>query len=140
LIIILNIQWSNPSNINIKFLKFSKYLKLAKNWIRAKIKIVWIDNGGEFVNHQFKEFCEATDILKQFIVLHSKAKWHSKTQKSNIGWKCRIYVNTCKKFYCFGGEAMTTSCLVPNKTLILAFNNVTPREIWYDIKLNVSTI
>lgn len=39
----------------------------------------------------------------------------------------------------FEVEAMATSCFVQNRTLILAFNNVTPHEIWYDIKLKVST-
>ena len=44
------------------FSKFKEYKALVENQIGKKIKVLRIDNGGEFYEKEFKNFCKECDI------------------------------------------------------------------------------
>ncbi len=41
-----------------------------ENQTSEKITIIWTNNGGKFVNHEFKDFCEIHGIIMQLTMLY----------------------------------------------------------------------
>ena len=46
---------------------FQKFLAFAKNLSSKKLKCLRIDNGGEYVSHEFKNFCKMRGIKRELI-------------------------------------------------------------------------
>ena len=44
------------------FNKFKEFKALIENYTEKKIKIFWLDNGGEFTSNEFKELCRYSRI------------------------------------------------------------------------------
>ena len=44
---------------------FQKFLALAENMSGKKLKCLRTDNGGEYVSHEFKNFCEMCGIKRE---------------------------------------------------------------------------
>eukprot|EP00253_Pinus_taeda_P027998 PITA_27998 len=53
------------------FLKFCEFKALAEKESGMKIKALRIDNGGEYVSQQFKEFCASEGIKREFTAPHN---------------------------------------------------------------------
>ena len=47
------------------FSKFKEFKALVKNQANKKIKVLRIDNGGEFFLREFEQFCKQCGIVKQ---------------------------------------------------------------------------
>jgi transposase InsO family protein len=50
------------------FEKFQHFKKQVKAKTRKKIKILQLDNGGEYKSNDFNIFCQDHGITKQFII------------------------------------------------------------------------
>ena len=47
------------------FSNFNEYKSLVEIWIDRKIKILRLDNGGEFTSDEFKELCRESEIKRE---------------------------------------------------------------------------
>ena len=49
-------------------LRFQEFKALVENQIGKKIKVLRLDNGGEYTSHAFDEFCRQEGIMRELIV------------------------------------------------------------------------
>ena len=52
------------------FSKFKEFKALLENQLENKIKVLRLDNGGQFCGNEFKEFCKKCSIERK-ILLHT---------------------------------------------------------------------
>lgn len=57
------------------FKDFVKFYKIFQNIFNLKIVIIHSDHGGEFVNHQFENFCNENRITHNLMSAYSMIKW-----------------------------------------------------------------
>ena len=53
------------------FAKFKEFKALVENQSEKKIKVLRIDNGGEFCGNEFKEFCKKCGVERENTTLYT---------------------------------------------------------------------
>ena len=53
------------------FGKFKEFKVLVENHSEKKIKILRLDNGGEFTSNEFKDFCKEVGIKRKLTTLYN---------------------------------------------------------------------
>jgi transposase InsO family protein len=53
------------------FRRFQEFKSLVENQIGKKIKVLRLDNGGEYTSNEFKDFCKEEGIKRELIVSYN---------------------------------------------------------------------
>ena len=56
------------------FQRFQKFLAFVENLLGKKLKCLRTDNGGEYVSHEFNNFCEMCGIKRELTALGNPAQ------------------------------------------------------------------
>jgi hypothetical protein len=101
------------------FQEFKTFANLVENFQDLKIKEVVSDQGGEFLNTQFKEYCGDRGILQTFSPADTPehngfAEWANRTLLNKS--RCLMLTSNLPKNY--WAEAVNTSTFISNITLI----------------------
>lgn len=134
--------------IFIAFLKFKNqvpeafrdFKAVVENQTGKKIKQLRNDNGrGEYVNAEFINLLKTAGIKPQFTVPHNpqqngRAERVNRTILERV--RCMLFDSGLGKE--FWAEAATVACQISNCTPKLALGHVTPHELWYGNKPDLS--
>ena len=131
--------------------KFKQYVQLVENSVSKKgiqnlfiwnsVKAMRSDNGGEYSSTEFKEFCAAKGISRQFTNPYSPeqngvAERFNRTLMESV----RSMIFHAKVPLSFWAEAVNTSVYVHNRSPTAALNHQTPYECWFKNKPDVSDL
>ena len=113
------------------FKVFKEWKTLLENQTGKKINRLRIDNGLEFCNHQFDEFCKAEGIARHKIVVN--------TPQQN-GVLERMNRTLLERAHCmlsnaglgkeFWAEAISTGCYLVNRSPNTFIESKTSEEVW----------
>jgi len=113
------------------FKVFKESKTLLENQTRKKIKRLMIDNGLEFCNHQFDEFCKAKGIARHKTVVNTPQQngvaermnctllERDRCMLSNAGFGKELWA-----------EAISTGCYLVNRSPNTSIQCKTPEEVW----------
>jgi hypothetical protein len=112
-----------------------------ENQTGKKIKRLRTDNGLEFCNHQFDEFCKAEGIVRHKTVVY--------TPQQN-GVAERMNKRLLERTHCmlsnaglgkeFWAEAISTACYLVNRSPTTSIECQTPEEVWSGKLANYSNL
>ena len=121
------------------FDKFLAYKALVEKKSGHQIQRLRTDNGGEYVNNNFTSYCTTQGIQMQHIVPYTPqqngvAERKNRTLKEMAN--CMIQSKGLSLQY--WAEAINCANYIVNHTPTKALKNITPKEAWTKIKLDVS--
>jgi transposase InsO family protein len=116
------------------FEKIQHFKKQVETQTHKKIKILQLDNGGEYKSNNFHIFCQDHGITRQFTSPYGPQQ-NGVTERKNktlVGVVPTMFLhsNLPKSYW---GETLNTTNDLQNKSPTKALNNKTPFEIWYGI-------
>ncbi|WCJ44342.1 Retrovirus-related Pol polyprotein from transposon RE1 [Euphorbia peplus] len=110
---------------------FSVLIKKLENERNEKVVHIRSDNGGEFKNFKFEEFCEIKGIDHNFSAPRTPQQNGVVERKNRTLVEiARTMINERRLPKYFWGEAVNTACYVLNRVLIRSILNKTPYELW----------
>jgi hypothetical protein len=118
---------------------FKKFKLLVERQSGNKLKTLRTDGGGEYVSHDFADFCESEGIIHEVIPPYTpqqngSAERRNRTIMNMV--RCMLKgKNLPKELW---GEAVSTATYTLNMCPTKRLNGVTPEEIWSGNKPNVS--
>ncbi len=96
-------------------MKFEEYKTLAKNKTKKMIKILRMDNGGEYDSLEFLNFFQTHGIFHQFTIPCTLEQNGVVEQKSHtIVEVAHNMLHVVKLFKTFWVEAISTTCYIQN--------------------------
>ena len=121
------------------FDKFAKFCKAIENEKGKSIKRIRSDNGGEFKNHQFKEFCEEKGIKHEYSTSHTPQQ-NGVVERRNrtLQGMARTMLHEFGIARRFWAEAINTACHVYNRVFLRPHTKKTPYELYHDKKPSIS--
>jgi hypothetical protein len=113
------------------FDKFKEFKALVENHTEKKIKVLRIDNGGEFYRSEFKEFYKKCGIERQKTTPYTPLQ-NGVVERMNMKLmeKERSMLNGVELGQEFWAEVVGTSCYLVNQSLSSALDDKTPHEVW----------
>ncbi|KAL0545142.1 hypothetical protein IC582_020288 [Cucumis melo] len=113
------------------FGKFLEWKKQVEKQTGRKIKYLRTDNGLEFVNNKFNNFCKSEGITRHFTVTYTPQQ-NGLAERFNktIMEHTRCLLTNASLPLKFWGEAAQTTCYLINRSLSNALNLKTPHEVW----------
>lgn len=123
------------------FNKFKEFKQLVENQKGKKIKSIRTDNGLEYINQHFKEFCGKNGISHQTSCSYTPeqnglAERINRTIVERA--KCMIFDADLEKTY--WAEAVNTAVYIINRTVSSAINGDIPEKIWSGYEVDLSHI
>ncbi|WJX18783.1 hypothetical protein P8452_08547 [Trifolium repens] len=118
---------------------FKKFKLIVERQCGNKLKTLRTDGGGEYVSHEFADFCESEGIIHEVILPYTpqqngSAERRNRTIMNMV--RCMLKgKNLPKELW---GEAVSTATYTLNMCPTKRLNGVTPEEIWSGNKPNVS--
>jgi transposase InsO family protein len=120
---------------------YKVYIRLAKNLLERKIKVLRDDKGGEYMSEAFKKFTDECGVVQQHTVPNrpqqngvaepvNRTLAEGVTAMLNDSGLPKIFWE-----YCLGAFIHTWNCCPSS-----ALENKTPYEIWYKKKLDLGHI
>ncbi|GJY16739.1 retrovirus-related pol polyprotein from transposon TNT 1-94 [Tanacetum coccineum] len=114
------------------------FIRQNDNQLNQKVKTIRCDNGTEFKNRDFIEFCGSKEIKREY----SNART---TQQNGVAErKNRTLIEAARTMLAdsflpntFWAEAVSTACYVLNRVLVIMPHNKTPYELITGIKDNI---
>ena len=118
---------------------FKWYLAKVEKETRKKLKCLRSDRGGEFISNEFNEFCFEKGIKRQMSSFGTPQQNGIVERRNKIIMDCArtlmIEKNAIRKYQ---KEAISTIVHTLNKVQLKKDSNLTPYELWYGYKPNVS--
>ncbi|KAL0537750.1 hypothetical protein IC582_026735 [Cucumis melo] len=113
------------------FGKFLEWKKQVENQTGRKVKYLRTDNGLEFVNNKFNQFCKSEGITRHFTVTYTPQQ-NGLAERFNrtIMERTRCLLTNASLPLKFWGEAAQTACYLINRSPSTALNLKTPQEVW----------
>ena len=120
---------------------FKQWKPLMENQTRKKVKWLRTDNGLEFYNSQFDEFCKDEGIGCHRITPYSSQQ-NGVVERMNQTLveraQCMLLnVGLSKSFW---AKAMSTAYYLVNQSLALSINFQTPEEVWSGTPIDYSKL
>ncbi|KAL4031342.1 hypothetical protein IC575_009619 [Cucumis melo] len=113
------------------FGKFLEWKKQVENQTGRKVKYLRTDNGLEFVNNKFNQFCKPEGITRHFTVTYTPQQ-NGLAERFNrtIMERTRCLLTNASLPLKFWGEAAQTACYLINRSPSTALNLKTRQEVW----------
>ncbi|GJR56856.1 putative ribonuclease H-like domain-containing protein [Tanacetum coccineum] len=110
-------------------------IKEIKNPLDKKVKIIRSDNGTEFKNKVMDDFCREKGIKREYSVARTPQQ-NSVAERRNktLIEAARTMLANCKLPTTFWAEAVSTTCYVQNRVLVVKSYNKTPYELFRGFK------
>jgi len=128
-------------NKNDVFSNFKKWKALIENQTNKKIKSLRTDNGLEFGEGQFNEFCENEGIVRHSTVWKtSQQNGVAEHMNRTLLERARCMLSTANLSKDFWAEAINMACYVVNRSPSTAIECKTPVEVWFGTPANYSDL
>ncbi|CAD7005632.1 unnamed protein product [Ceratitis capitata] len=114
------------------FNAFKHFAVTAETQIGRKIKTVRSDNGREFTNMAFKNFCNEKGIVHQTSVGYTPQQ-NGVAERVNrtLTEMARCLLNGSGLNQYMWGEAINTAVYLRNRTVTKVLKDMTPYQVWY---------
>lgn len=121
--------------------KFREFVSMVQAKFNEKISKLRCDNGGEYVSNNFKNFCRERGIILDYTVPYTPQQ-NGKAERKNrsLVERSRAIIEESGVPKEFWGEAIRTVNYIMNRGTSASLNGVTPAEIWYHKKPDVSNL
>lgn len=120
------------------FGRFAEFKTMVENQTGRKIKTLRTDNGKEYCNNDFKDFCRQNGIVHQTSNVHTPEQ-NGLVERMNRTVveraKCMLY--QAKLEVKFWAEAVNTAVYLVNRSIASGLKNQTPYEAWSEKKPNL---
>ena len=123
------------------FPAFYKWFNNVKNLYNTRIKYLRSDNGTEFRNNNFKDFCQSYGIIQQFTVPHNPQQ-NGRAERFNgtLISSAKVMLNDAKLSKHFWEDSVHTSNYIHNRLPHRGINNIIPYERLNKSKVDYSNI
>jgi hypothetical protein len=123
------------------FDKFKEFKALVENQTKNKIKVLRIDNGGEFSENEFEEFCKKCGIARQKNTPYTPQQ-NGVVERMNktLMKKARSMLSGAELGQEFWAEAMGTVCYLVNPSPSSMLDDKTPHEVCTEKKPSLQHI
>jgi len=119
------------------FEKFILWYNRIANIFNTKIKYIRTDNGKEFKNKNFEQFCQTNGIIQQFTVpFNPPQNGRSERLNGTIIYCAKSLLNESKLSHNFWEFAVDTANFIHNRLPHQGINNKIPYEILYNKPVN----
>jgi len=117
------------------FERFCEWKELVENQVNKKVKILQTDNGLEFYNLKFDEFCKQNGIERHRTCTYTPQQ-NGVTERMNrtLMEKVRCLLNESGLEEVFWAEAAATAAYLVNKSPASAVYHNVPEDLWLDKK------
>ncbi|GKB48846.1 putative ribonuclease H-like domain-containing protein, partial [Tanacetum coccineum] len=114
---------------------FLTCIKEIENLVDKKVKIIRCDNGTEFKNKVIDDFCREKGIRREYSVAKTPQQ-NGVAERRNMTLieAARTMLANSKLPTTFWAEAVSTTCYVQNRVLVVKPHNKTPYELFRDLK------
>ncbi|GKC79577.1 putative ribonuclease H-like domain-containing protein, partial [Tanacetum coccineum] len=111
------------------------FIKEIENLVDKKVKIIRSDNGTEFKNKVIDDFCKEKGIKSEYSVARTPQQ-NSVAERRNrtLIEVARTMLAGSKLPTTFWAEAVSTTCYVQNRVLVVKPHNKTPYELFRGFK------
>ncbi|KAI3816013.1 hypothetical protein L1987_15698 [Smallanthus sonchifolius] len=107
------------------------YILRVENQSNLKVKIIRCDQGTEFKNHTLNSFCESKGIERQYSAPRTpQQNGVAERRNRTLIESARSMLANSKLPLTFWAEAVSTTCYVQNRVLIVKPLQKTPYELW----------
>ncbi|GJZ05039.1 putative ribonuclease H-like domain-containing protein [Tanacetum coccineum] len=111
------------------------FIKEIENLVDKKVKIIRCDNGTEFKNKVMDDFCREKGIRREYSVARTPQQNGVAERRNRTLIKAaRTMLADSKLPTTFWAEAVSTTCYVQNRVLIVKPHNKTPYELFRGFK------
>lgn len=121
------------------FACFKRFTFFVANQFGKTIKILRTDNGGEYVNHVFKDFLVSNGIIHQTSCPYTPEQNGIAERKNKhlleVARSMMFHSNVPKRYW---GEAVLTGAHLINRAPSKVLNGKSPNEVMYNRKPNLS--
>jgi transposase InsO family protein len=120
------------------FSRFQEFKAQAKNLMGKKIKVLRIDNGGEYTSNDFSDFCKEVGIKRELTVPYNPQQNGVAERKNRSimeAIKAMILDQNLPMF--LWAEASNTTVYVQNKSPHRILGDKTPKEEFIGVKPEV---
>jgi len=117
------------------FERFCEWKELVENQVNKKVKILRTDNGLEFCNLKFDEFCKQNGIERHRTCTYTpQQNGVAKRMNRTLMEKVRCLLNESGLEEVFWAEAAATAAYLVNRSPASAVDHNVPEELWLDKK------
>ncbi|MCO5554619.1 hypothetical protein L7F22_008151 [Adiantum nelumboides] len=114
---------------------------MATNFFGKKLKVLRIDNGGEYTSPKFKAFCSKRGICREFSTPYKPAQNGIVEQMNHtIQERVTTMLSMASLPPKFWGEAVITVVHIVNQSLSTPLNFKIPQEMWTTKKPNYNRL
>ena len=117
---------------------FRKWKAMVENEIGLKIKWVRSDNGGEYIDNRFREFCANNGIkMEKTVPMTPQQNGVAERMNRTLNERARsmrIHADLPKMFW---AEAVNTAAYLINRGLSIPLDGKIPEEIWSRKEVNL---
>jgi hypothetical protein len=115
--------------------KFKEFKALVENQTEKEIKVLRIDNGGEFCGNEFEEFCKKCGIARKKTTPYTpQQNGVAERMNRTLMEKERSMLNGVKLGQEFWVEAMGRTCYLVNRSPSSTLDDKPPHEVWIEKK------
>nr|GFA96547.1 putative ribonuclease H-like domain-containing protein [Tanacetum cinerariifolium] len=108
------------------------FITRIENLVDHKVKVTRCDNGTEFKNREMNQFCKMKGILRQLSVARSpQQNGVAERRNKTLIEAVRTILADSKLPTTFWAEAVSTTCYVQNRVLVVKLHNKTPYEFFH---------
>ena len=118
-----------------------KFIKFVENQTGYKVKILWTDNGGEYLNTRLRSTPEELGIKHETSIAYQPQQ-NGRAERVNriLIEKARCMLAESKLPYRFWAEAVFTACYLANRSPKRCLGGRTPEELWTGYKPDLSNL
>eukprot|EP00253_Pinus_taeda_P019884 PITA_19884 len=121
------------------FDRFKEFKALVENQTEKKIKVLRTNNGGEFCNKEFEEFCKKCGIAWQKTTPYTpQQNGVAERMNKTLMERARSMLSGVGLGQEFWAEAVDTTCYLVNRSPSSVLDDKTPQEVWIGKKPSLS--
>lgn len=113
------------------FDQFKEFMAPVENLTGKKIKVLCLDNGGEYVDKDFTDFCAKEDIKREWIAPYNPEHNRLAERKNRTiveAARAMLYDHDMPKF--LWASTCSTAVYVQNKTPQMALGKIAPKKVF----------
>jgi transposase InsO family protein len=123
------------------FAKFKLWKAEVENQIGKKVKCLRKNNGTEYINDEFRDFCEQHDIKRHFTVCKTpQQNGVMERMNRSIAERARCLRLNAGLTKIFWADAVSMACYFINRSLRAALDGNVAEEMWTDNEVDYSSL